>query len=153
MLLLHRKERGGGRGEGGGGQVMCRFFLLPIPVIPLNKTRLHRFVTIASMVVVSTLIQPSLILWECVRRRLNFYTDTLNDFPSWLSISKNQPFFINHGGFTERYSSDKVHAILKKSRYKLRCVTALTSLIGLKLVVIKDYESAFDAVQMFIQIP
>ena len=21
-------------------------------------------------------------LWECVRRRINFYTDTLNDFPS-----------------------------------------------------------------------
>ena len=51
-------------------------------------------------------------LWECVQRHLNFYTDTLNDFPSWLSTSKNQPFFINNRGFTERYFSDKVHAIL-----------------------------------------
>ena len=51
-------------------------------------------------------------LWECVRRRINFYTDTLNDFPSWLSTSKNQPYFINNRGFTERYFSDKVHAIL-----------------------------------------
>ena len=51
-------------------------------------------------------------LRECVRRRINIYTDALNDFPSWLSISKNQPFFINNRGFTERYFSDKVHAIL-----------------------------------------
>ena len=51
-------------------------------------------------------------LWECVRRLLNFYTDTLNDFPSWLSTSKNQPFFINNRCFTVRYFSDKVHAIL-----------------------------------------
>ena len=57
-------------------------------------------------------------LWEYVRRRLNFYTDTLNDFPSWLSTSKNQPFFIDNRGITERFSSDKVHAIwLKRSRY------------------------------------
>ena len=65
-------------------------------------------------------------LWECVRCRINFYTDTLNDFPSWLWISKNQPYFINHRGFnTERYFSDKVHAILiEEVRYKLRCVTA-----------------------------
>ena len=51
-------------------------------------------------------------LWECVRRRLKFYTDTLNDFPSWLSTSKNQPFFINNRGFTERYFNGEVHAIL-----------------------------------------
>ena len=51
-------------------------------------------------------------LWECIWRHLNFYTDTLSDFPSWLSTSKNQPFFINNRSFTERYFSDKVHAIL-----------------------------------------
>ena len=54
----------------------------------------------------------NLRLWEYVRRRINVYTDTLNDFPSWLSTSKNQPFFINNPIFTERYFSDKVHAIL-----------------------------------------
>ena len=51
-------------------------------------------------------------LWECVRCRRNVYPYTLNDFPSWLSTSKNQPFFINNRGFTERYFSDKVHASL-----------------------------------------
>ena len=51
-------------------------------------------------------------IWECVRCRRNVYPDTLNDFPSWLSTSKNQPFFINNRGFTERYFSDKVHASL-----------------------------------------
>ena len=51
-------------------------------------------------------------LWECVRCRINVYPDTLNDFPSWLSTSKNKPFFINNRGFTERYFSDKVHASL-----------------------------------------
>ena len=49
-------------------------------------------------------------LWECVRCRINVYPDTLNDFPSWLSTSKNQSFFINNRGFTKRYFSDKVHA-------------------------------------------
>ena len=50
-------------------------------------------------------------LWQCVRRRINvvvyrLYTDTLNDFPSWLPTSKNQPFFMNNRGFyTERYFS------------------------------------------------
>ena len=29
-------------------------------------------------------------LWECRQRRLNFHADTLNDFPTWLSTSKNQ---------------------------------------------------------------
>ena len=29
---------------------------------------------------------------------INVYPDTLNDFPSWLSTSKNQPFFINNRG-------------------------------------------------------
>ena len=67
-------------------------------------------------------------LWECVRRHFNFYTDTLNDFPSWLSTSKNQPFFINNRGFTERYFSDKVHAILiEEVHYKLCCATAPVS--------------------------
>ena len=51
-------------------------------------------------------------LWECVRCRINVYPDTLNDFPSWLSTSKNQPLFINNRGFTERYFSDKVHVSL-----------------------------------------
>ena len=32
-------------------------------------------------------------LWKCVRCRINVYPDTLNDFPSWLSTSKNQPCF------------------------------------------------------------
>ena len=50
-------------------------------------------------------------LWECVRRRINVYTDTLNDFPSWLSTSENQPFFINNQVFTERYFIDQAHAI------------------------------------------
>ena len=50
--------------------------------------------------------------YECVRHRINFHTDTLNDFPSRLSTSENQPFFINNRGFTERYFSDKVHASL-----------------------------------------
>ena len=51
-------------------------------------------------------------LWECVRRRINVYTNTLTDLPSWLSTSKNQLFFINNRDFTERYFSDKVHASL-----------------------------------------
>ena len=54
-------------------------------------------------------------LWQCVRRRINpvVYTNTLNDFPSWLPTSKNQPFFMNNRGFyTERYFSDKIHASL-----------------------------------------
>ena len=75
--------------------------------------------------------------WECVRRRINLQTDIINDFPSWLSTSKNQPFFINRG-FTERYFSDKVHAILNEEvpvQTKLRdgaSFRRLTSLIGLK---------------------
>ena len=28
-------------------------------------------------------------LWECVRCRINLYPDTLNDFPSWLSLKAN----------------------------------------------------------------
>ena len=31
-------------------------------------------------------------LWECVRCRINVYPDTLYDFPSWLSTSKNNLF-------------------------------------------------------------
>ena len=55
-------------------------------------------------------------LWECFRRRIKFYTGTLNDFSSWLST-----FFNNNRGFTERYFSDKVHAFwLKRSRTTLR---------------------------------
>ena len=53
--------------------------------------------------------------YECVRHR-NFNTDTLNDFPSWHlnpSVAKINIFsYINNLGFTERYFSDKVHAIL-----------------------------------------
>ena len=64
-------------------------------------------------------------LWECVRCRINVYPNTLNDFPSWLSTSKNQPFFINNRGFAERYFSDKVHASLID--WWLRCVTAPVS--------------------------
>ena len=64
-------------------------------------------------------------LWECVRCRINVYPDTLNDFPSWLSFSKNQPCFINNRGFTERYFSDKVHASLID--WWLRCVTVPVS--------------------------
>ena len=64
-------------------------------------------------------------LWECVRCRINLYPDTLNDFPSWLSTSKNQPCFINNRCFTERYFSDKVHASLID--WWLRCVTAPVS--------------------------
>ena len=64
-------------------------------------------------------------LWECVRFRKNVYPATLNDFPSWLSTSKNQPCFINNRGFTERYFSDKVHASLID--WWLRCVTAPVS--------------------------
>ena len=64
-------------------------------------------------------------LWECVRCRINVYPDILNDFPSWLSTSKNQPCFINNRGFTERYFSNKVHASL--INWWLRCVTAPVS--------------------------
>ena len=64
-------------------------------------------------------------LWECVRCHINVYPDTLNDFPSWLSTSKNQPFFINNRGFTERYFRDKVHTSLID--WWLRCVTATVS--------------------------
>ena len=78
-------------------------------------------------------------LWLCVRRHFNFYTaDTLNNFPSWLSTSKNQPFFISSRGFTERYFSDKVHAILIEEvpvQNTLRdgaSFRRLTILIGLK---------------------
>ena len=77
-------------------------------------------------------------LWKCVGRRINFYTDTLNDFPSWLSTLKNQPFFINNRGFTERYFSDKVHAFLIEEvpvYTTLRdgaSFRSLASLIGLK---------------------
>ena len=52
--------------------------------------------------------------YECVRRR-NFNTDTLNDFTinfQQLSIAKINIIFINNRGFTERYFSDKAHAIL-----------------------------------------
>ena len=75
---------------------------------------------------------------KCVRRRINFYTDILNDFPSGLSTSKNQPLFINNQGFTERSFSDKVHAILIEEvpvQNTLRdgaSFRRLTSLIGLK---------------------
>ena len=42
-----------------------------------------------------------------------------------LSVAKTNIFFINNRGFTERYFSDKVHAILiEEVPYKLRCVTA-----------------------------
>ena len=42
-----------------------------------------------------------------------------------LSVDKTNIFFINNRGFTERYFSDKVHAILiEEVPYKLRCVTA-----------------------------
>ena len=64
-------------------------------------------------------------LWECVRCCINVYPDTLNNIPSWLSTSKNQPFFINKRGFTERYFSYKVHASLID--WWLRCVTAPVS--------------------------
>ena len=64
-------------------------------------------------------------LWECVRCRINVYPNTLNDFPSWLSTSKTQPFFINNRGFTERYFSNKVHASVID--WWLRCVTAPVS--------------------------
>ena len=48
-----------------------------------------------------------------------------------ISLADFQPFFTKNRGFTERYFSDKVHAFwLKRYRYKLRCVTALTSLKG-----------------------
>ena len=64
-------------------------------------------------------------LWECVRCHINVYPDTLNDFPSWLSTSKNPAFFINNRGFTERYFSDKVHASLID--WWLSCMTAPVS--------------------------
>ena len=73
-------------------------------------------------------------LWECVRCRINVYTDTLNDFPSWLSTSKNQPFFINNRGFTERFQwqslcqSDWLMTALRDGASFRR----LTCLIGLK---------------------
>ena len=58
-------------------------------------------------------------LWKCVRRRIN----------CWLSTSKNQPFFIESRGFTERYFSDNVYAILAEEVpvQNLRCVTAPVS--------------------------
>ena len=62
-------------------------------------------------------------LWQCVRRRINavVYTDTLNDFPSWLPTSKNQSFFMNNQGFhTERYFSDKIHASLIEDYFAWR---------------------------------
>ena len=73
-------------------------------------------------------------LWECVRCRINVYPDTLNDFPSWLSTFKNQPFFINNRGFTERHFSDKVHAslMIEDCVGWRRHFRRLTSLIGLK---------------------
>ena len=52
---------------------------------------------------------------------------SLADFEP-LSVAKINIFFINNGGYTEKYFSDKVHAILlKRSWYKLRCVTAPVS--------------------------
>lgn len=64
LLLLQTDLSCTRRGwEGGRGKSdVSLLSLIPIPVIPLNKTRLHRFVTMASMVVVSTLIQPCLML-------------------------------------------------------------------------------------------
>ena len=44
-------------------------------------------------------------LWEYVRRRINFYTDILNDFPSWLSTSKNQPVIIDKRAFNLHFRS------------------------------------------------
>ena len=76
-------------------------------------------------------------LWECVRCRVYVYPDTLNDFPSWLSTSKNKPFVSNNRAFTERHFSDKVHASLMIEhcvawRRQFPVGRRLTSLIGLK---------------------
>ena len=47
---------------------------------------------------------------------------------------KNQPFFINNRGFTERYFSDKVHAslMIETALRDGASFRRLTSLIGLK---------------------
>ena len=93
-------------------------------------------------------------LWEYVRRRLNFYTDTLNDFPSWLSTSKSQPFFINNRGFAERYFSDKVHAILMEEvpvQDTLRdgaSFRRLTSLIGLKYLSAFKFRAKYSHINL-----
>ena len=50
---------------------------------------------------------------------------SLADFEP-LSVAKINIVFINNGGFTERYFSDKA-ILLKRSRYKLCCVTATVS--------------------------
>ena len=72
-------------------------------------------------------------------RRRNFNTDILKDSLSDiqpLPVAKNRHFFINNLGFTERYFSDKVHAIEEVPvQATLRDGTSfhrLTSLIGLK---------------------
>ena len=52
---------------------------------------------------------------------------SLADFEP-VSVAKINIFFINNGGYTEKYFSDKVHAILlKRSRYKLCCEMATVS--------------------------
>ena len=36
----------------------------------------------ATIIIIIIITSSNQRLWECVRRRINFYTDTLNDFPS-----------------------------------------------------------------------
>ena len=58
-VLLLQTDLGDRRRGKGDASLLSH---IPMPIIPLNKTRLHRFVTMASMVVLSKLIRPSLIL-------------------------------------------------------------------------------------------
>ena len=58
-----------------------------------------------------------------------------------LLVAKTNIFFINYRGFTERYFSDKVHAIpIEEVPYKLCCVTAS---VYLKYSRTKMFTSAF----------
>ena len=86
--------------------------MIIIIIIIIIITIIIIIVTITLNITITITTCSNQRLWECVRCRTNVYPDTLNDFPSWLSTSKNQPCFINNRGFTERYFSDKVHASL-----------------------------------------
>ena len=73
-------------------------------------------------------------LWECVRRRLNFFTDTVNDFPSWLSTPKTNLFSSTTGVLQKDISVTKSMPVwwLKTALRDGASFRRLTSLIGLK---------------------
>ena len=89
------------------------FPLLGFSVTSLPVTSLLCLVTPAGLLRIFLCDSSNQRLWEWRRSTaLKLLYRYLNDFLGWLSTAKNQPFFINNRGFTERYFSDKVHAAI-----------------------------------------